>query len=184
MRGLHDLVIVRTALPGELPAIGDLRVAAYEAGDFLSDASHYTETLRALGGDGTGQILAAVPESDPRPASREDLMGTVMLEWWPGGGHVAQSADEAEIRALAVDPRAQGRGVGRALLRAAAERATAAGICRLVLCTQTTMLAAQRLYISEGYRRLPERDWSPVPGFTLLSYGRDLAVPPDPGGQG
>lgn len=110
-------------------------------------------------------------------------MGTVMLQWWPGGGHVARSADEAEIRALAVDPRAQGHGVGRALLRAAAERAAATGICRLVLCTQPTMLAAQRLYVSEGYRRLPERDWSPVPGFTLLSYGRDLAVPPGPGGQ-
>ncbi len=184
MPGLHDHVIVRAVLPGELPAVGDLRVAAYTAGDFLSDESYYTETLRTLGADGTGEVLAAVLEPDPRPASRADLLGTVMLQWWPDGGHVAQSADEAEIRALAVDPQAQGRGVGRALLRAAAERAVAAGACRLVLCTQPTMLAAQRLYVSEGYRRLPDRDWSPVPGFTLLAYGRALAVPSGPDGQG
>lgn len=55
-------LIVRDARPAELADIGDLRVAAYEAGGFLSDASHYGETLRTLGHDGVGQILAAVDD--------------------------------------------------------------------------------------------------------------------------
>jgi hypothetical protein len=36
------------------------------------------------------------------------------------------------------------------------------------------MLAAQHLYEAIGFRRIPQRDWCPVPGFTLLAFGRDL----------
>jgi ribosomal protein S18 acetylase RimI-like enzyme len=166
-------VIVRDARPGELAAIGDLRVAAYEAGGFLSDASHYGETLRTLGHDGIGQILVAV--SDGGEGGEGGALGTVMLQLWPHAEHVVQGPGEAEFRALAVAPGARGRGVGRALLRAVIDRARAAGVRQLLLSTQTTMLAAQHLYTEAGFRRLPERDWDPVPGFTLLAYGLELA---------
>jgi len=161
-------LIVRDARPAELAEIGDLRVAAYEAGGFLSDASHYGETLRTLGHDGRGQILAAVDESTGQ------ILGTVMLQLWPHAEHVVRGPDEAEFRALAVAPGARGRGVGRALLRAVIDRARDAGVRQLLLSTQTTMLAAQHLYTEAGFRRLPERDWDPVPGFTLLAYGLEL----------
>jgi hypothetical protein len=36
------------------------------------------------------------------------------------------------------------------------------------------MSAARHLYAAAGFRRLPDRDWCPVPGFTLLAYGRIL----------
>ena len=160
-------MIVRDALPAELPQIGALRLAAYQAGDFLADESNYGETLRTLGFDGTGEILAAVGDQD-------DLLGTVMLQFWPHAEHVVRGPDEAEVRALAVAPAAQGQGAGRALLRACIEIATARGMRQLVLCTQSDMAAAQHLYADAGFRRLPDRDWSPVPGFTLLSYGRPL----------
>ena len=173
-------VIVRDARSDELAELGDLRVTAYEAGGFLSDASHYGETLRTLGHDGIGQILVAVGEGDsgagPMGAGRTgQLLGTVMLQLWPHAEHVVQAPDEAEIRALAVAPEARGRGVGRTLLRAVADRARACGVRRLLLSTQTTMLAAQHLYTEAGFRRLPERDWQPVPGFTLLAYGVELS---------
>ncbi len=64
-------MIVRDALPAELPRIGALRLAAYQAGDFLSDESNYGETLRTLGFDGSGQILAAV-SGRRRPARHGD----------------------------------------------------------------------------------------------------------------
>ena len=136
--------------------------------DFLSDASNYGETLRTLGTDGTGQILSAV--ADGR------LLGTVMLQLPPHAGQVVRDPGEAEVRALAVAPEAQGRGVGRALLRAVIERATGLGVRQLVLSTQSGMDAARHLYTSVGFGRLPDRDWSPAPGFTLLAYG--LALPP------
>jgi ribosomal protein S18 acetylase RimI-like enzyme len=163
---LQPGVIIRDARPGELPAIGDLRVTAYAAQGSLSDGSPYTETLRGLGRDGDGQVLAAV--------DGEELLGTVMLQSWPGAGHVVRGPGEAEIRALAVAPGAQGRGVGRALLRAVTGLAADQGVHHLVLCTEPEMTAAQHLYLAEGFRRLHDRDWCPMPGFTLLAYGRVL----------
>jgi ribosomal protein S18 acetylase RimI-like enzyme len=163
-------LIVRDARPSELAEIGDLRVAAYEAGGFLSDASHYGDTLRTLGHDGTGQILAAI-EEDGGLTGTGRILGTVMLQLWPDAGHVVRGPGDAEVRALAVAPEARGRGVGRALLQAVTDQARACGVRHLVLCTQKTMLAAQHLYTETGFRRMPERDWEPVPGFTLLAYG-------------
>jgi ribosomal protein S18 acetylase RimI-like enzyme len=119
--------------------------------------------LRALGSDGDGTVLVAVDGGR--------IVGTVML---PSDGQVVAGPDEAEIRALAVAPDGQGKGTGAALLRAAIERAARGGVRHLVLLTQPEMLAAQRLYQRAGFRRLPDRDWSPAPGATLLAYGLRL----------
>ncbi|MCZ2859682.1 GNAT family N-acetyltransferase [Blastococcus sp. VKM Ac-2987] len=75
---------------------------------------------------------------------------------------------------LVVDPAAQGRGVGAALVSACLERARRAGKRRVVISTGTRMTAAHRLYERLGFTRLPERDWSPVPGIDLLVYTRDV----------
>ncbi len=86
---------------------------------------------------------------------------------------------EAEIRALAVRPRAQGRGIGRELLYRVMRRAAELGVPRLVLCTEPEMRAAHHLYEQAGFTRLPERDWSPAPGVTLLVYAQDQPYPPE-----
>ncbi len=164
-------MIVREALPGELAEVGEIRVGAYRAGGFLAPDSAYTPMLRDLGAAGDGTVLVA--------ADGSRILGTVMLQFWPNGGEIGVADDEAEIRALAVLPDAQGQGAGSALLQAAITRAARRGVRHLVLLTQPDMLAAQRLYQRAGFRRLPERDWSPVPGHTLLAYGLPLssAVP-------
>jgi ribosomal protein S18 acetylase RimI-like enzyme len=127
--------------------------------------------LRDLGAAGNGTVLVA--------ADGSRILGTVMLQFWPNGGEIGVGDDEAEIRALAVVPDAQGQGAGSALLQAAITRSARRGVRHLVLLTQPDMLAAQRLYQRAGFRRLPERDWSPAPGHTLLAYGLVLssAVP-------
>ena len=71
-------------------------------------------------------------------------------------------------------PEVQGQGVGRRLLRHLLGRACELGIRHLVLCTEPAMSAAHRLYEQEGFVRLPERDWSPAAGTTLLVYGLRL----------
>ena len=159
-------VVVREARPDELDAIGDLRVAAYRADGFLSATSGYAATLRALGADGQGEVLAAVDGGQ--------LVGTVMLQAWPAG-QMAPGPGEAEVRALAVAPDARGRGVGAALVTAVVERAAGRGIRQLVLLTLPQMRAAHHLYTQAGFRRLPDRDWSPRPGEALLAYGLVLA---------
>jgi GNAT superfamily N-acetyltransferase len=161
-------VIVRDALPGELAEVGEIRVAAYVADGFMSPDSGYAPTLRALGGDGDGEILVAVDEGGGR------MLGTVPLQFWPHGGEIGVGRDEAEIRALAVVPGEQGRGTGTALLKAVIERAKRAGVRRLLLLTQQEMKTAQRMYQRAGFLRLPDRDWSPVEGVNLLAYGLPL----------
>jgi len=157
-------------LPREAGAVGDLRVGAYQEQDHLSASSGYADTLRTLGLDGHGTILVAADG----PSGLEELLGTVMLEPWHDGSEVARSADEAEVRALAVAPWAQGRGVGRSLMRAVIDEAAGRGAARLLLSTQPGMKAAQYLYRSLGFARTPELDWSPVSGVTLLGFSLPL----------
>src|SRR6266700_816215 len=102
---LHQPVVIRDALPGELGEVGEIRVTAYRAGGHMSPESGYAPELRALGSAGEGTVLVAVDEEDGG-----QILGTVMLQPWPQGSHVAVGPGEAEIRALAVVPEGQSRG--------------------------------------------------------------------------
>jgi ribosomal protein S18 acetylase RimI-like enzyme len=193
------VVEIRDARQDEFDELGDIRVGAYLADGFLSPHSTYAPRLRALGADGLDHVLVAVQPDAGQPDAGQPgtrptdpgttggcgpaaanggrhgrIVGTVMLQGWPQGGEILAGPEEAEIRALAVSPEARGTGVGRALLAAVIERAARDGIRHLVLLTQADMKAAHHLYEEAGFGRLPERDWSPEPGVTLLAYGLTL----------
>ena len=158
-------VRIRDARAEEFDRIGELRVAAYRADGLLSET--YADTLRVLGMDGTGEILAAM--------AGEHLIGTVMLTAWPHGGQVLHHPGEGEIRALAVASASRGRGIGRALLTAVIQRAAAREVRELLLLTQPEMRAAQHLYAEAGFRRLPDRDYEYAPGHRLFAFGMPLS---------
>ena len=167
-------------VPAEAEAVGDLRVNAYMAQGHLAANPAYADTLRALGQDGHGTVLVAVDEPEDADGSSgpgEKLLGGVMFEPWHPASEVARSADEAEVRALAVAPWAQGRGVGRALMLAVIGEAEASGVSRLLLSTRPQMKAAQHLYLSLGFIRAPGLDWSPVPGVSLLGFALPIRHP-------
>jgi ribosomal protein S18 acetylase RimI-like enzyme len=161
-------VLIRDAVPAEFGVVGELRVAAYLAGQHLSPDSGYAPRLRELGADGLGDVLVAVDQAVAQP-----IIGTIMLQYWPDGGELVTGPDEAGIRALAVAPAGQGRGVGRALLQAIIARAQGRAIRHLVLYTQPDMVTAQRLYQQAGFVRLPDRD-RVQPEYSLLAYGLRL----------
>jgi ribosomal protein S18 acetylase RimI-like enzyme len=167
-------VIVRPARRAELAAVGELRVAAYRTQNLLSANPAYANTLRTLGADGRGEVLVALDGNRDGNRDGEEILGSIMLDPWHARSEIARAPDEAEIRALAVAPAAQGRGVGATLVRAVIDRAAARGARRLLLSTQPAMTAAQRLYLATGFTRLPDRDWSPTPGLTLLAFGLPL----------
>jgi ribosomal protein S18 acetylase RimI-like enzyme len=160
-------VDVRDARTEEFGRIGELRVAAYRADGFLSETSQYADTLRVLGMDGTGEILAAVDDGH--------ILGTVTLVSWPNGGEVLRAPGEGEVRALAVASTARGRGIGRTLLAAVLQRARARQVRDLLLLTQPDMRAAQHLYAEAGFQRRPDRDYEYTPGHLLLAFGLPLA---------
>ena len=156
------IMIVRRVLPDEMNAVSQLRETAYRADGLLEVTPSYVETLRDLGADGHGEVLVAEENGG--------LLGTIMFEPWSTRSEIARSADEAEIRAFAVAPQARGRGVGRDLVNALVERARQEGVSRLVLSTLPEMVAAQYVYRARGFVRVPERDWFPLEGVTLMAY--------------
>ncbi len=168
--GAARAVQIREAAAAELAAVGELRVSAYRAGGFLPAGSQYAPMLRDLGADGADLVLVAV-----EPGRADRIVGTIMLERGPRTGEHVVGPEEAEIRALAVRPEAQGSGVGGLLLREVIGAARATGVRHLILCTAPEMLAARRLYERAGFVRLPKRDWSPAPHTSLLVYGLRLA---------
>ena len=81
----------------------------------------------------------------------------------------------AAFRMLAVAPTAQGKGAGKALVRACIAKASDDGKTSLVLHTTPWMTTAHRLYEGLGFERTPERDWQLAPEVTLLAYRLDLS---------
>lgn len=158
--------MIREAKPDERALVGDLRVAAYQDLGVLLEGGRYTETLRNFGFDDECTVLVAADE--------DGVLGTITLEWFGPHSELAQDKFEADIRAFAVGARAQGRGVGRALLQAVVTEATQRGLRTLRLCTQPEMRAAQHLYASAGFTRTPDRDFFPVPGLILRAYEYEL----------
>ena len=160
---------VRDAEPAEYAALGELCVRAYRALGSVSDS--YAERLRDVGGRArTARVLAALDGGAP--------VGCVTLILDGGPWRELAAGDEGEFRMLAVDPVAQGRGAGEALVRACIHETRAAGRARLVLSSATDMTSAHRLYERLGFARAPARDWRPAPHVQLLAYELALGQPP------
>lgn len=83
---------------------------------------------------------------------------------------------DAELEQLLSRVYVHGQGIGAQLVEAAIERARTAGLGGLVLWTQSSMTAAQRLYQAHGFVRRPERDalLEPPPGRSFLVFERSL----------
>jgi ribosomal protein S18 acetylase RimI-like enzyme len=162
--------MIREARPDERARVGELRVTAYRDLGMLSEGDRYAQTLRTLGFDGPSTVLVATDDDQAGGPGGTVILGTITVEPFGPHSELARDEGEADIRAFAVDPRAQGRGVGRALLQAVVADAAKGGLRRLRLCTQPAMTTAQRLYAGAGFARTPDLDFEPVPGLILRAY--------------
>ena len=106
-----------------------------------------------------------------------ELVGCTTFVPGPSSPWAEQLAPgEASVRMMAVQPSAQGHGVGRALLQACVQRAGQLGRSALFLHSAPWMHSAHQLYLSSGFERVPERDWLPVPDVPLLAFRRQLTL--------
>nr|WP_221471836.1 GNAT family N-acetyltransferase [Amycolatopsis umgeniensis] len=160
---------IRPARAGELEAVGELTLAAYSEDYGLVEGVGYAaELVDAAKRAEQAELLVAVDGDGA-------LVGTVTIAR-PGTPFAELSREgELEFRMLGVSPSATGRGIGEALTRAVIERARELDADRVVLCSLVTMKRAHRLYERLGFTRLPERDWEPHPGVTLIAYRLELA---------
>lgn len=84
-----------------------------------------------------------------------------------GSAFVVRESDEiAKLRMVIVEKRAQGFGLGKALVREAIGFARAAGYARMVLWTNDILHAARVIYVAEGFRLIAEERHH--------SFGQDL----------
>jgi GNAT superfamily N-acetyltransferase len=163
--------MVRPARPEEYAAVGELTLAAYIADGYLDNDDEYAAQLLAAAHRAAEADLVVAADDDTHA-----LLGTVT--YCVNGSHYAEISrpGEAEFRMLAVRPDARGRGVGITLARWCVDRAREQGCTALVLSSLDRMTTAHRLYERLGFDRLPERDWAPAPGISLIAYRLELAA--------
>ena len=156
---------IRPALPGEYDAVGELTVDAYSHDGFVR--GQYAMTLRAAADRAAkAELWVAADESG--------LLGTVTY-CPPGSVYREIGLDtEGEFRMLGVAGRARGLGIGTALTERCVERSRELGLDRLVMSSANYMTTAHRIYERLGFIRIPDRDWSPIPGVDLFAFSLDL----------
>ena len=151
----------------DIEAAGTIVAEAYAADGLAGD--DYRDRIRdASDRAANALLLVAVDEASG------DVLGSVTYA--RAGTPYAQICRPggAEFRMLGVRPQARGRGVGDALVRACLDQAAADDAIEMALSTMAEMQAAHRIYGRLGFVRTPERDWSPVPGTTLITFVKDL----------
>jgi ribosomal protein S18 acetylase RimI-like enzyme len=164
---------VRRAVPADYERVAALTLEAYEADGQLAVEAGYSRVL--------ADVPARAAATELLVAETDDgaIAGAVAFVV-PGSPYAEMCGpDEVEFRMLAVDPKAQRRGVGAALVRACVARAHDVGARAIVICTRDFTVTAHRLYERLGFVRTPERDFTPVPGVDLIALRLDLAPSAD-----
>ncbi len=145
-------VRVRGMRRHEASRVGEITLAGYDAyGDIEGDYRHELQdpTTRI---EGSTSVLVAEVEGR--------VVGTVTFvlphdQGWEGR---AEPDGDAMFRVLAVDPAAEGAGVGRALVDACVRRAGELGCRRILIVSMAWMDRAHRLYERVGFQRRPDLD--------------------------
>jgi ribosomal protein S18 acetylase RimI-like enzyme len=181
-------VRVRSAAPHEFDRVADLVELGFRAGPyghFPVSAARTALVRDSAGRAAAGALLVAVDEPDdgdePSAEAENDgagtpvvpLLGTASLLRAGAPGSRLARPGEVELRLIAVDPAARGRGIGETLVRAALALAAGWGADAVVLDTGSLNLPAQRLYERVGFHRLHDR----VPGH-LGGPGSPDEIPP------
>lgn len=183
---------VREATKEDFDEIARLTIAAYRALDtWVGDdyAAHLVDVAGRAGAESTIVLVAEddVPErlavgaaivagtgddGVARATAKRRLLGSVTLTI--GGGPFFEWNPDVDgdcgFRMLAVDPPAQGRGVGPRLVAECLERARAKGCRRMVIGSTEWMTTAHRMYERLGFRRAPDLDqqWGDIRGLCFV----------------
>jgi ribosomal protein S18 acetylase RimI-like enzyme len=136
-----------------------------DEGDAAAVAALWTEAYADAGPEGRREpyalqeYFAVAASAQVTVAVEAGVVVAVAALFGPGApGRSVAGPGEAEFARLAVADGARGRGIGRALVLGATERARGLGAERIALWSRPYQTAAHGLYASLGWRRVPERD--------------------------
>lgn len=165
---------IRAVRPEEHERLGALTVAAYDATGHPPTDSYRPSLLDVASRVEAGaEVLVAVVDGDVLGGVTLTLGDNPYFEYRPGVD------GDCGFRMLAVDPAAEGRGVGGALTDACIERARTGGYRRMTITSMPWMARAHALYERRGFVRVPQLDlfFPPGPGRTY-SLGLQPDTPP------
>jgi [ribosomal protein S18]-alanine N-acetyltransferase len=141
-----DTVVVGPLRASDAARCAELERILFPGDDPWSERA-FVEELRA----GYHYVAARVATRPDRPSGTGAAPGDTQLVGYAGLAFAAgPPGAEAEVHTIGVDPAHQGKGIGRALLRALLEVADAAG-ATVFLEVRTDNAPAHALYASEGF---------------------------------
>lgn len=150
---------VRQAVAGDIPALRDIAVSAHRDTRFHADSRF--DAARS------DEMYAAWIENSVRGyadqvlvAERDDApVGYVTLHIEEPNAATGPAGRTARIGLFAVHEQYRSQGIGRDLLRRAAQALAAAGVTGTSVVTAGRNVAALRLYTSEGFRTIDVALW-------------------------
>ena len=144
---------IRRIQPDEYSSLGEITVRAYrELFQMDTLGAYESELLEVAGRDADSEVYVALDDDG-------SLLGGVTYVPGPGR-HMSEFSDPeaAGIRMLAIDPRRQGHGAGRALTAWCVELARTRERKRVALHSTARMTIAHGIYERLGFVRSPEHD--------------------------
>ncbi len=142
---------VRRARPEDVPALRELARASHGSSRFYADGRFPRELC--------DEMFAKWIENSC--GGWAEVVRVADFDGFVAGystGHVRPNAS-SEIGLVAVDPRAQGQGLGARLVASTISDLRALGITAVSVVTQGRNIAAQRLYQSQGFRTQRVQTW-------------------------
>ena len=144
------------------PRVGELGWLVHRQALLYSEQFGWNDEFEALIA-GLYRDYRLMPETPPKRLWIAELQGGI------AGSIYLCPGDEpgvAKLRMLYVEPFARGRGIGRLLVDAVVAFARASGYARVTLWTQSSLIAARRIYKAAGFTRSAQASHH--------SFGQDL----------
>jgi GNAT superfamily N-acetyltransferase len=141
--------------------VGDLGIVASRQGLIYEQEYGWDKTYEALAAKILSEFVQRNDTVNERAWIAErngTILGSVYL--------MREDAETARLRLLYVEPQARGLGLGKKLVSECTAFAREAGYKRIVLWTQSTLTAARKLYVGEGYQLIKQEPHH--------SFGKDL----------
>ncbi|MBM7621185.1 GNAT superfamily N-acetyltransferase [Bacillus tianshenii] len=155
-------MILRDAMPNEIPSIRQQRLEAYHEYAPLLPEAHWEALKKSILSEADMQpgveIIVAESEAEGK------ILGSVVLfppniKAYEGFGDVLE---HSEIRMLAVSPSSRGKGVASTLVNECIIRTKDKGYPAIGLHTGEFMEGALQLYTRFGFLHTPEHDFEPA----------------------